>query len=224
LNARSLDELLADARTGLSPSDAQVEALGARLAAPPLTVSATAEGRWAAFQATGSAGLAAAGLLVAGGFIAGLLAHRAPASSELPPPPPRAAVVSLAPELTVLEPSAEAPAATPPVSGRVGGGQAGAARPRAAHSSLNDSAAELALLERIDRALRNSDPALARALLGELEASQPRTHFSEERSAARIMADCLAGERSARESAGHFLETHPASVYASRLRALCQLD
>jgi hypothetical protein len=38
------------------------------------------------------------------------------------------------------------------------------------------------------------------------------------------MADCLASERGARESAGRFLEAHPASVYATRVRALCQID
>lgn len=222
MSARSLDTLLAAARTGLSPSDEQVEAIGARLAA--LTAPPPALGRWAAFKATGSAGLVAAGLLVAGGFLAGLLAHRSLTPIELPPPPPHVPVADPVPELTIPEAFARASTAAPTASGKRGAGQAGAARPRAAPSPPNDSAAELALLERIDRALRNSDPALARALLGELEASQPRTHFSEERNAARIMADCLAGERSARESAGRFLEAHPASVYASRLRALCRLD
>ena len=228
MSARSLDTLLAHARAGLSPSDAQVEAIGARLVELPLTapsLTQAAPGRWAAFKATGSAGLAVAGLLVAGGFLAGLLAHRSLTFVELPPPP-HAPVASPTPELIIIPEAipAETPTATPAADGKRAGGQAGAPRPRAAPSSPNDSAAELALLERIDRALRNSDPALAHALLGELEARQPRTHFSEERGAARIMADCLAGERSARESAGRFLEAHPASVYASRLRALCQLD
>ena len=220
MNAQSLDTLLAHARAGLSPSDAQVEAIGARLAALPLTAASPAPGRWAALKATGSAGLAAAGLLVAGGFLAGLLAHRSLTFAELPPPSPHAPVANPA-ELLL---PAEAPSAAPATSGKRAGGRAGAPRPRAARSSPDDSAAELALLERIDRALRNSDPALAHALLAELEARHPRTHFSEERNAARIMADCLAGERSARESAGRFLEAQPTSVYASRLRALCRLD
>jgi hypothetical protein len=234
MNDESLDTVLAHARTGLAPSDAQLEAIGARLAAlsvPQLPLSEPAlpapraAGHWAAFKATGSAGLAVAGLLVAGGFLAGLLAQRMPARAELPPEPARATPAGAPLEVTPAPaaPSAAAPPAPAP-SAAIKAGQAGAPRPRAAPSSRHDSAAELALLERIDRALRSSDAALARALLGELEARHPKTRFAEERSAARIMADCLAGDRGTPQAASRFLAAHPASVYASRLRALCQLD
>jgi hypothetical protein len=144
MNARSLDTVLAAARAGLSPSDEQVEAIGARLAAPmPLkeAVPRPAPGRWAAFKATGSAGLLAAGVLVGAGFLAGLLAHRALTFVELPPPPLPAPIASPTPELLL---PTEAPTATPATSSKRAGGQAGAPRPRAAHSSPDDSTAELA--------------------------------------------------------------------------------
>jgi hypothetical protein len=254
---KSLELVLARARAGLSPSDAQLRriesgvfgtALPDALRAPgasgdALGVSdpAPVAGRWAALQATGGVGLAAAALLVVGGFVAGYLAHPVLVRREIDPAPapavallastqaapaplaptPERAETAAATASTVAEPIAHALAsASPPRTG----GRAGSPRQRTARSSPSAGAAELALLERIDRALRNADAPLALTLLGELERQHPRTHLDEERRAARALADCLGGGADAGARAHALLEARPASVYASRLRAVCQIE
>ena len=83
-----LDLLLAQARNGLAPSEAQLQRLAARVVGTPVAQPAAAlnGGRWAAFKATGSAGLLAAGLLVTGGFIAGYLSRPQPSLRSEPAP------------------------------------------------------------------------------------------------------------------------------------------
>jgi hypothetical protein len=94
-------------------------------------------------------------------------------------------------------------------------------RPRAQPNPLND---ELALLRRVERALRNNDPALARALLGELDERFPDSRLGEERAAARRIADCRSAEPGASESARAFLREHGVSVYRKRIVLACALD
>jgi outer membrane protein assembly factor BamD (BamD/ComL family) len=81
----------------------------------------------------------------------------------------------------------------------------------------------MALLQRVERALRNEDPALVSSLLNELDTQHPRGVLSEERQAARVMAHCQAKEPSARLAAERFLRAMPNSVYTDRVRSLCDL-
>jgi len=87
-------------------------------------------------------------------------------------------------------------------------------RPRrapAVHAAAAPLSAELALLRRVERALRNDDPALALALLSELDARFPQTRLAEERLAARSMAECKQEGPRAAPRARAFLREHPAS-------------
>jgi hypothetical protein len=139
-------------------------------------------------------------------------ASAAPASAA-PPAPSEAADVPAAPPAASETRRVPHPAGVPP--------RAHAARRRAESSPIND---ELALLRRVERALRNNDPALARALLGELDERFPDSRLGEERSAARRIADCRSGEPGAGESARAFLREHGASVYRKRIVLACALD
>ena len=86
---------------------------------------------------------------------------------------------------------------------------------------MND---ELALLRRVERALRNADPALALALLGELDERFPDTRLVEERQAARLLAGCRLQDPNAIARAHAFLHDNPASVYRQRVQLACEHD
>lgn len=101
--------------------------------------------------------------------------------------------------------------------------------PRSARPASDEALVrEVALLERIDRAIRAGEGGLAAALLDELDRSVPAPALREERAAARVLAGCVvARDRSAstrqqaQASAERFLAHDPASVYADRIRAAC---
>jgi hypothetical protein len=212
--------------------------------APQGTAPASSLTRWAALKAAGSIG-AAAGLtlLAAGGGIgfwlgqemarergSSVAAFAAPVPAA-PVPAPVPAVsdassaaatesemvrndVRVAPVSPIEPPRAESRRAEPPP-------RAHATRARSAPNPLAD---ELALLRRVERALRHNDPALARALLGELDDRFPDSRLAEERAAARRIADCRSSEPGASDSARAFLRDHRASVYRQRIVLACALD
>jgi len=209
--------------------------------------------RWAALKAAGTVGAAAGmALLAVGGGVGFWLGHEAASSraqslaalavsaqaaeasppaleraaGALPASSARAAADEAAPDDAVADVAA-APAAPSEARGANDSPRAAvpprahAARRRAAPNPIND---ELALLRRVERALRNDDPALARVLLGELDERFPDSRLGEERSAARRIADCRSAEPGASESARAFLREHGASVYRKRIVLACALD
>lgn len=101
---------------------------------------------------------------------------------------------------------------------------------RAQGSSTPDSLAqELALLQRVERAIRAQEGALALALLLEHERDYPASSLREERAAARVLAACVAKQgsvatRRARVDAERYLAGRAHSVYADRIRTLCELE
>lgn len=82
---------------------------------------------------------------------------------------------------------------------------------------------ELALLQRVERAIRTKDSALALALLAELDERFPETRLGEERQAARLIADCRLGSPGALQRAQAFMSDRPSSVYSERIQAACAL-
>jgi hypothetical protein len=76
-------------------------------------------------------------------------------------------------------------------------------------------------MRRIERALRNEQPALALALLAEVEARFPRSALEEERLAASVMAHCGLHDPGHERRAQSFLESRPRSVYRTRVVAAC---
>jgi hypothetical protein len=221
-----IDETLKLARRGLAPSDAERARLRASLSASLNAgggASAPASVRgWAALKASGKSGLALGTALLGAGFLAGVLfdgARHTEAPSVLAPPAVLAPAA--APSSTPPEPRRE-PALPLPVEPQ----PAPAPKQRARASTARSSAAfahELALVQRAERAIRNGDPALALALLAELDHDHPRAALGEERAAARVMARCQAKEPTAPLEAERFLTDVAGSVYADRVRSLCGL-
>ncbi len=80
---------------------------------------------------------------------------------------------------------------------------------------------ELDLLRRAERTIRAGNSLVALGLLRDLDERFPRGQLLEERTAARVMANCqLADVNAARAQGNAYLIAHPQSVYADRVR-LC---
>jgi hypothetical protein len=104
------------------------------------------------------------------------------------------------------------------------------ARHRAERAAQPDLGAEVALLERAERAIRAGEGALALSFVDELDHKFPSSPLREERAAARILAQCVNARSSAtpardaaRAAAERFL-ARSSSVYADRVRRLCVSD
>jgi len=80
---------------------------------------------------------------------------------------------------------------------------------------------ELALLQRVERALRAKSASVAVALLDELDERFPETRLGEERQAARHVAECQLELPESLSRAQRFLAKRGGSVYAHRVRAAC---
>lgn len=107
--------------------------------------------------------------------------------------------------------------------------RSGVVAPRSPRSERT-LAAEIALLERAERAIRAGEGQLALVLLDQLEREFPASTLHQERAAARVLARCTearsagpAERVAARARAEQFL-ADGSSVYAERVRELCALD
>ncbi len=81
---------------------------------------------------------------------------------------------------------------------------------------------ELSLLKRAERAIRANEAALAISFLDELDRRHPHSALREERTAARIIAECTLALPAAAPRAASFLETQRDSVYVDRVRRACE--
>lgn len=95
---------------------------------------------------------------------------------------------------------------------------------RAPAAPSDPVADELALLARVERAIRAGQPALALSFLDELDARLPSSTMLEERGAARLLADCALSTPGSRRRAELFLSDRAASVYSDRLRRSCGIE
>lgn len=94
-----------------------------------------------------------------------------------------------------------------------------------ANAPENSLSEELDLLRRAERTIRNGNSLVALGLLRDLDEKFPKGQLLEERTAARVMANCqMADADEARSRGSAYLLAHPQSVYADRVRTLCQLD
>jgi hypothetical protein len=97
--------------------------------------------------------------------------------------------------------------------------------PRApSHTAPTTFADEIALLSRADRALRAGEGELALSFLNELERRYPDSKLTEERGAARIMAECALAAPGAVARAERFLRDRRASVYSDRVLRSCGIE
>ena len=91
---------------------------------------------------------------------------------------------------------------------------------RVASESL---AAEVQGLRNAERALRDGNPGLARAFLGELDRQVPRGQLTEERDAAATLAHCASGDGPfGVDLAEAFTDRYPLSVYRARVEQACR--
>lgn len=87
-------------------------------------------------------------------------------------------------------------------------------------SGTRPDAEEILQLERVQRALRDGYPALALAILNDLDQKVPRGRLHEERSAARAVARCVM-DGSAPAVLESFAKRYPDSMYWERVAAAC---
>jgi hypothetical protein len=91
--------------------------------------------------------------------------------------------------------------------------------------AATDLAGEMALIAAAQTAIQSGDYATAIAKLDEHQRSYPSGVLSEERTAARVVALCGAGQQAeARSVATAFLARHPSSPLAPRVRASCGMQ
>jgi hypothetical protein len=143
---------------------------------------------------------------------------RAPASVDAPRVPPPQTIVP-APVDATETPSAAVSRraiAAPALSAT---GAAGA-HPDDRAPSI---AAELALLEQAQAALRAQAPARALVVLNEHAAKYPRGALSEERNGLRVLALCDLGRSGAAQAAERFVADHPSSPLAGPVRDACTI-
>lgn len=233
--------LLSAARAALGPSAADRARLRARLGAaiaagrspptddasePPAPLGAApglGDG-WFGSVTRAAAPWLAGGLLLGVGFGGGYVAGRRSAS----PPVPASLASPAAPVATAPAPVTQgaadptpaahgAPAPSAPAPGQP-------TAPRAAPAGVPSDAlaAEVALLQQAQRALKQGDPASATRIVGEVDLEFPHGVLREERDAARVLARCASEPGEATRSlAQDFERTFPASVYVDRVRAGC---
>jgi hypothetical protein len=142
---------------------------------------------------------------------------------------PTPSVNSHAPPSTIVDEAAQPGQPSPGVEAHRSAGAPTRARSRRVASSAPQSeqrlAEEVRLLAEADRALRARNPVAAARALAELEQKAPHGKLDEERTAVRLITDCLQnpGDK-ARAAASAFVVQHPSSVYAGRIRESCQFS
>lgn len=239
-----VERSLAMLRAELAPSSADKarlrEAVGLRPGVPEARVSSLDQPRrrrWAAVRASGRVGAALGMAAFGAGLSLGLFLHGSPKTvahadrsldveavprpiTVLPAPPvaPPGWVPSAVPE----QPNETAPRA-PRIKPHPRARAAASVQPPPDVAPAQPVQTELALLRRVERAIRTHDPELALALLTELDERFPNTRLAEERLAARRIAECGLGADGAEERARGFLREHPASVYLERLATACRV-
>lgn len=225
------DQVLGHTRREMAPTREEAwrarEALAARLGAATLGKMATASASRSGLASLAS--LKTALLIVAaitgGGAVVGLSVRADDAASVAPiaRPPEPVPVPNPQPQARP-SPEQERTRSTPAIASHaIPSVKRSAPKPSAeAGEAPNRLAEEVRLLKRADQALRQGRPDIARNLLDELSIRYPKGQLLEERAATETLLACQRRrDEAARAAAGRFLTAHPASVYATRIRATC---
>jgi hypothetical protein len=140
---------------------------------------------------------------------------REPAPSE----PAPASMPSVAPTPPIASPPT-LPVAAPPPKRAATPPIAPAPAPAPAKEDL---AAETELLARAEAALATGDAATALALAADHARNHPKGQLALERDAIAAAAACVGGHTDARAAALRFVERHPDSAAAAKVRTRCEL-
>jgi hypothetical protein len=234
-----LRELLASARDGMSPTLRDTERVRVRLSSalgtagdvessPPASPNAAARAlRWTRLRWL-ALGLGAGGLA---GYAVGQL-HVAELHSGVP-----ASVVGLQASEAAPRVVEAAPAPLPPVteapvealpegsgaapSARVDAGHAARTPRRERRAPVVQGPDEVALMQRVNRALARGEAAWALSLLRQLDLEIPHGRLLEERAAGGAIARCLLDPRVAASELARYAERHPNSVHLPRVSQVC---
>jgi hypothetical protein len=220
LSPTAADKLRGRAALGLRPTALEPRRIGAK----------SALRSWSALRASGKTGALFSAVLLGAGFGAGYWLRGAePQGVERAVDVPailatdelamaeKSGVVEAQSSVALAPQSVARSESSPPLA------QAAPAASKGAKRATSRDSEELAIMRRVERALRNGEPALALGLLAELETRLPNTGLTEERSAARVMAHCGLHDAGHQRRAETFLENYPKSVYRARVTAACRM-
>jgi hypothetical protein len=176
-------------------------------ASPPSATAPTATGAWATVTSQPIA--TPTGPLPAGraDSVASPSLERGPVADALPTAP--IAIANGSPGANVLPDPSASPTASSSVS--------------AAHGP-DETTEELALIRQMQEALRAGDAARTLAFVREHERRFPAGQLTPECDGAKVLALCMGASRERAAALGHaYLDSHPRSPLAARVRATCGL-
>jgi hypothetical protein len=231
-----LRQLLARAREGMSPTADDAERVHALLSSA-LTPSAESE-RQPAVSAARALRLTRLRWLALGlglGAVAGYalgqrpVLHTVVASPTLPAQGQQTAASPAVPERAPAPPAgaAERPSseASPRVASRARSLDSDAGRPtkapRRQEPHERAGADEVALMQRVNRALARGEAAWALALLRQLDLEVPQGRLLEERAAGGVIARCLLDPRVGAVELARYTQQYPSSVHLARVSQVC---
>jgi hypothetical protein len=232
-----LRELLASARDGMSPTQRDTERVRRRLSSA-LTTAGDAQDELPASPSAAARALRWTRLrwlalgLGAGGLAGYAVGHVDPLHSAVP-----AASLGLKASEAAPHVVERAPAPLPPATEAAlealpeGSGAAPLARADAGHTAraprrerrapAAQGPDEVALMQRVNRALARGEAAWALSLLRQLDVEIPRGRLLEERAAGGAIARCLLDPSVAATELARYAERHPDSVHLPRVSQVC---
>jgi hypothetical protein len=135
--------------------------------------------------------------------------------AELAAAPERDAAPSPQPE----EPSGQAPTRSRPAT--LDAGRRAKAVAHEPHEPRAAGADEVALMQRVHRALSRGEASWALALLRQLDAEVPGGRLLEERAAGSAIARCMLEPQSGAEVLARYTTLYPSSVHSTRVSLAC---
>lgn len=231
----ALDELLTQARSGLSPDAATAQRVrSALLDEVPSPAQSSSSGLTSgAWPLASTLKRVAPALWLGLGLGAGyqLASLPAPQPPELPTRPGTVQDLAQPPLLPTVTEATKAKAQPAPPRQpsksrmerpRASKSHGATAKPSPSLPAAHSLQSELLLLQRVERAIRANNGQWALVLLQELDPKQ--TTLREEGLAMTVLARCQLSQNAAPQAATEFLHAHPSSVYRKRITTTCALN